>query len=148
MLRFAKEVKVAGQSLFDLFQVTYNLFDQSLANEIQLLQQMGKRVVIKEALANGRVFPHSHYAHYQKSYALLSALASKYEVGIDAIALRFCIDAVRPFVVLSGAATKAHLRDNVKTLDFSLEEEDLARLFNQGVPPEAYWAERKQLNWQ
>ncbi|NRB48494.1 MAG: aldo/keto reductase [Saprospiraceae bacterium] len=90
------DVEVNGIPLFDAFQVTYNVLDQSLAPLLKALAKEGKRVIIKEALANGRVFPNSEYAHYQELYQRLTYLAQQHEVGIDAIALQFCRQTVQP----------------------------------------------------
>ena len=140
-------VEVAGEPLFDLFQVTYNIFDQSLREIIQQVSAAGKRVVIKEALANGRVFSNENYAHYQSAYQVLSELSHKYKVGTDAIALRFCLDSVPVFKVLSGAGLESHLQANLQANTFSLSEQEIEMLSKLAVSREAYWAERKQLGW-
>lgn len=147
VLEKALALEINGNALFDLFQVTYNLFDQSLASIAQEVNQQGKRLVIKEALANGRVFPNEKYPHYAKSYEKLEALADKYDVGLDAIALRFCVDSIAPFKVLSGAANKAHLLSNLKVNDFELSKIDIEALKEFAIPPPAYWQERKKLAW-
>ncbi len=136
-------VEVAGEPLFDLFQVTYNIFDQSLREIIQQVSAAGKRVAIKEALANGRVFSNESYVHYQSAYQLLASLAEKYQVGTDAIALRFCLDSVPVYKVLSGAGLESHLQANT----FSLTEQEIEILSELAVSREAYWAERQQLGW-
>ncbi len=143
----ALEVTVNGISLFDAFQVTYNVLDQSLAEISQQLTSSNKRIILKEALANGRIFPNERYPHYDKLYQVLVCLAKKYEVGIDAIALRFCIDSIAPFKILSGAAKAFHLTENLKVESFKLEESDIARLIQFAITPNAYWKERKQLGW-
>jgi len=141
----ALEIKIHGKELFDSFQVTYNLFDQSLAKIKDKL--LNKKLIIKEALANGRVFPNEAFPNYQEAYKLLTDLAKKHEVGIDAIALRFCIDSINPYKVLSGASEEDHLITNLQTESIQLSEEDLKQLRTLSVIPEAYWHERKQLVW-
>lgn len=147
VIKKALEVAVNGIALFDAFQVTYNVLDQSLAEISQQLTSANKRIIVKEALANGRIFPNERYPHYDKLYQTLVSLAKKYEVGIDAIALRFCIDSIAPFKVLSGASKAFHLTENLKVESFKLEEPDIARLMQFGITPSAYWKERKQLGW-
>ena len=51
VLKKALAIKLNGVPLFDLFQVTYNIFDQSLAKLFSQLAFSGKRVVIKESLS-------------------------------------------------------------------------------------------------
>jgi len=150
VLKKAIDVEINGTLLFDVFQVTYNLFDQSLANVVKEHLTKNKRLVIKEALANGRVFPNDNYPHYAKTYEILHSLANKYGVGIDAIALRFCIDSLHPlpqFKVLSGAATQQQLSENLKTNLFTLTEKEVTILTKSAIAPNQYWSERKQLAW-
>lgn len=138
---------INGIPLFDAFQVTYNIFDQSLAQISQQLLKENKRMIIKEALANGRIFPNEKYPHYIELYKTLDSLAKKYKVGIDAIALRFCMDSIMPYKVLSGAAKAFHLTENIKTEQFELTEQDVGLLKQFAITPTAYWKERKELIW-
>jgi len=147
VLKKAMDVEVEGVLLFDVFQVTYNIFDQSLATISKTLSSQKKRLVIKEALANGRLFPNERYSHYSTAYKILQTLAEKYEVGIDAIGLRFCIDSIDTYKVLSGASNEQHLSDNRRATHFELEENDIAILKELAIPTEQYWKERKQLTW-
>jgi aryl-alcohol dehydrogenase-like predicted oxidoreductase len=144
----ALDVTVDGKPLFDTFQVTYNIFDQSLTALADTLEQLDKRVIIKEAMANGRIFPNKKYSHYKYAYKALQSLAEKYGVGLDAIALRFCADSIKVYSVLSGASILQHLRDNLKANDFTLEKNDLELLKQLAISPHTYWKERSQLNWQ
>lgn len=147
ILKKALDVEVDQKQLFDLYQVTYNVFEQSLLEIGDLFSQSNKKLVIKEALANGRVFPNEKYRHYSSTYAKLNQLALKYQVGVDAIALRFCIDSLPVFKVLSGASTEEHLVSNLKALDFKLTIEEVESLKECTVSAESYWSERKSLTW-
>jgi aryl-alcohol dehydrogenase-like predicted oxidoreductase len=147
VLNKALTIEVDGTELFDLFQVTYNVFDQSLAQVADLIYSQGKRLVIKEALANGRVFPNEKYPHYEKVYKTLNLLASKYNVGVDAIALRFCFDSIPVYRVLSGATLDQHLTDNLKANNFKLLDEELSMLTALAIRPDDYWNERNRLDW-
>lgn len=147
VLKKALDIEVNGKELFDLFQVTYNIFDQSLASVATEFSKRNKRLVIKEALANGRIFPNEKYQHYAGAYDQLNQLALKYNIGIDAIALRFCVDSIPIYRVLSGAANEQHLSDNLKVDDFKLENTDIEALRKLAINPIQYWNERKQLGW-
>ena len=147
VLKKALAIEIVGVPLFDVFQVTYNVLDQSLATIVEQISKQNKRLVIKEALANGRIFPNERFPNYLKMYRALETLAKKYNVGIDAIALRFCIDSIAPYKVLSGAANESHLSENSKAIDFKLTAEDIATLKRMAIPPKVYWAERKLLTW-
>jgi aryl-alcohol dehydrogenase-like predicted oxidoreductase len=50
-------------------------------------------------------------------------------------------------VVLSGAATEAQLRSNVRALHVTLDEEARTTLAALAEPPEMYWETRKSLAW-
>lgn len=141
------EIKSHGEILFDVFQVTYNLLDQSLEQLAKLLSAEKKRIVVKEALANGRIFPNQKYSRYAQLYIELEKLAAKYKVGIDAIALRFCIDSIDPFMVLSGASEENHIYSNLEATKFRLNEDELITLKQFTISPEKYWSERSQLAW-
>ncbi len=143
----ALDVEIAGVQLFDVFQSTYNVFDQSLADVAELLFNQNKRLVIKEALANGRVFVNNRYPDYSKAYNILGRLSDKYEVGSDAIALRFCMDSIPSFKILSGAANEQHIMDNLLVSKFKLEDDDINLLKSLSIDPVKYWNERKKLGW-
>lgn len=147
VLKAAMDILVQGVPLFDVFQVTYNILDQSLATIADQLLESGKRIVIKEALANGRVFRNSSYPAYQSMYNALEKMAQKYEVGVDAIALRYCMDSINPYAVLSGASAPIQIEENLKSLNFQLDEEELSILKAFSLDPKLYWSERKKLNW-
>lgn len=147
ILEEALSIEMGGRDLFEVYQVTYNILDQSVGLLAKQLAERGKRFIIKEALANGRLFPNKDYPHYQELYRILRGLAGKYQVGIDAIALRFCVDSLTPYQVLSGAAIPAHLSDNLQAEHFELEASELAILKNFGISTTAYWSERKKLGW-
>ena len=147
VIRKALAVKVNGESLIDAFQVTYNLLDQSLVELVSELKVKNKLLIIKEALANGRLFPNTKYEQYNALYNVLTQLAEHYQVGIDAIALRFVIDSISPYKVLSGASTNEQLSQNMKCLTFQLSEEEVSQLKKFSVEPEFYWNERKELSW-
>jgi aryl-alcohol dehydrogenase-like predicted oxidoreductase len=147
VLKKAMEVMGNGSGLFDAFQVTYNIFDQSIATIVADLKAANKRLIIKEAMANGRVFPNVSFPNYEKIYTVLSQLANKYNVGVDAIAIRFIADTIQPFKVLSGAAISEHLIGNLSANDFELTNKEIELLKSFAVEPNVYWKERKKLGW-
>jgi aryl-alcohol dehydrogenase-like predicted oxidoreductase len=147
VLKVAMDIQHEGKALFDVYQVTYNVLDQSLANITKQLVAQNKRVVVKEAMANGRVFTNSNFPNYSNLYTFLEQLANKYAVGIDAIAIRFVLDSINPFMVLSGASQKSHITANLKANTFQLTSEELVQLEELSVQPDVYWNERKTLGW-
>jgi aryl-alcohol dehydrogenase-like predicted oxidoreductase len=151
VMRLAMDVEVEHEPLFDSFQVTYNVFDQSIAEWIGASSDSyrdDRKIIVKEVLANGRIFPNVHrYPHYAAHYKLLLELSKKYAVGVDAVALRFCMDSINSDIVLSGASNKQQLSENLEAYDFVLTEEEIARIRTLKVVPEGYWSERKKLEW-
>ncbi|WP_111684391.1 aldo/keto reductase [Winogradskyella tangerina] len=143
----ALKVTFDGVELFDSFQVTFNIFEQSTFSILKQLLVNNKTVIIKEALANGRVFKHSNFENYQEAYHLLESLQTKYNIGTDAIAIRYIIDILAPTIVLSGASNTAHLKQNLKALDFELTDSELEKLKSLAILPKHYWAERQSLEW-
>lgn len=147
IIRKALDVEIEGAPLFDTFQITYNMLDQSLATIADQLLAQGKRLIIKEALANGRILSPVQFPHYQTLYQSLREIAEKYNVGIDAVALRFCIDTLHPFTVLSGVSNPEHISLNLKAFNFTLDEDEITQLKSFQISPETYWTERKNLDW-
>jgi len=158
----ALNVKVENEYLFDSFQISYNIFEQSTFEVLNTLKLKGKNIIIKEALANGRVFSKKNKNTYfsdlikysdkyepgvTKVYLFLEKLAKKYAVGIDAIALRFVIDSVEPNYVLSGASNTDELKDNLKALNFKLTKSEINTLKLLNTPSKEYWEERSNLTW-
>lgn len=143
----AKDIKMNGSWLFDVFQVTYNILDQSVLSVCSSIISSGRTIVVKEALANGRVFRNSRYSHYNKLYAALEKLSAQYNVGVDAIALRFCIQTLTPQIVLSGASSTIQIGENLKANTFQLKKEDIIELQALNIKPTTYWSERKKLGW-
>ena len=147
VLKFASELRINDEFLFDSFQVTFNILESSTFNVLSDLIKNDRVIYIKEALANGRVFRNSRFSHYHQLYAYLDHLAAKYKVGNDAIALRFVIDYLGPDVVLSGASSKNQLMENLKALNFSLNKQELISLRDFACVKTTYWNERQKLEW-
>lgn len=147
VIEAALKITIADEYLFDSFQVTYNVFDQSSFSVLTKVLQQGKKVIIKEALANGRVFKNEKFDCYNEAYQVLETIAKKYKVGADAIALRFVIDNLKPSYLLSGASNKTQLKENLKALEFNLTRKELELIKTLKITPDAYWNERNTLNW-
>ena len=143
----ALQIRIDGEVVFDSFQVTFNMLEQAVLPVLRDIKLQDKKLIVKEAMANGRIFENEKYAQYQSLYTKLKTLAEKYEVGVDAIALRYVMDKVQPDYVLSGAADIHQLEQNLKANSFTLNEEELAELTKEKVNSKAYWEERSQLSW-
>ncbi|GAB5564164.1 MAG: aldo/keto reductase [Winogradskyella sp.] len=147
IIKTAQEITFEGEDLFDSFQVTYNIFEQSTYNILKALIHNHKTVIIKEALANGRLLHQSSLKTYIPAYDYLQQLEKKYNVGYDAIAIRFIIDHLKPTIVLSGASNIEQLEQNYKALNFKLTDLEVKQLETFMVSKEFYWQERSNLEW-
>jgi len=147
VIKKALDVAVGGHQLFDAFQVTYNVLEQSLGDILSDLIQKNKKIIIKEALANGRIFRNNDYKKYHDLYNELEHLSHKYGVGVDAIALQLCAQKVAKSIILSGASNTTQLQENLRLNTFRLTEEEIQELAAFKIDPITYWEERKQLQW-
>ncbi len=141
VIKKSLEIEIEGKALFDSYQVTYNILEQAAFPILEKLVASKKIVIIKEALANGRVFLKDLQSE------TLNQLAQKYKVGIDAVALRFVIDTLNPTYVLSGASTIDQLKENYKALDFHLTKSEIEDLKMMKETSSTYWNERNKLSW-
>jgi aryl-alcohol dehydrogenase-like predicted oxidoreductase len=146
-LRKAMEIQIDGATLFDTVQATWNLLEQSAGPALLAASRAGLGVIIKEALANGRLTERNTDPEFRPRLDVLKREATKLQTTVDAVALAVCL--AQPFadVVLSGAATVAQLQSNLRATALKLSETSLQRLTAFAEPPDTYWATRKRLVW-
>jgi aryl-alcohol dehydrogenase-like predicted oxidoreductase len=147
VIKKALAIKIDNEFLFDTYQVTYNMLDQSLNDVIGQLKSLKKIVIVKEALANGRLFENNNFPHYTPLYTDLKSIAQQHLVGVDAIALRYVMQTVNPSYVLSGASTAVQLEQNLKARDIILSTAEIEMLSAHEISTQQYWEERKELGW-
>jgi aryl-alcohol dehydrogenase-like predicted oxidoreductase len=121
---------------FDTVQATWNLLEPSAGPALERAHAAGMGVIVKEALANGRLTARGDVVRLQEE-------AGRRDIAADALALAACL--ARPWadVVLSGAATVEQLESNLAALELTYEEE----LDDIVARPGAYWARRAELPW-
>jgi aryl-alcohol dehydrogenase-like predicted oxidoreductase len=108
---------------FDCVQATWNLLEPSVGPALARAHDAGLGVIVKEALANGR---------------LAEALGPDWDaVGIAAALAQPWCD-----VVLSGAATIEQVRSNLVARDLRGPVPEV-----EPEPPDAYWSRRSALPW-
>lgn len=143
----ALEVQVDGVRLFDAVQATWNLLERSAAPALAAAHAAGMGVVVKEALANGRLTPRNDDPAFAAKHALLLAQAQRLGCTVDALALAGALAQPWASVVLSGAATVEHVRSNAAAVAVAWDaaaEDALAALVE---PTEEYWRTRAALEW-
>jgi aryl-alcohol dehydrogenase-like predicted oxidoreductase len=126
--------------VFDTVQATWNLFERSATEALERAHAQGLGVIIKEALANGRLAGTG-------AEQPLGEVARDYGVTPDAIALAVVLDQPWVDVVLSGAVSVDQLRSNMSAEGVSVDDTLRSRVCDLVEPPEQYWAERAHLAW-
>jgi aryl-alcohol dehydrogenase-like predicted oxidoreductase len=139
-----RQAETIGRALelqvFDTVQATWNLLERSAGPALAEAHEAGLGVIVKEALANGRLTARGEVP------PLLEASADR-GIAPDTLALAAVLAQPWADVVLSGAATLEALNSNLTALAVEL---------HQGLDPELealaedaarYWAERSALPW-
>jgi aryl-alcohol dehydrogenase-like predicted oxidoreductase len=129
-IRAALGIRVGGRPLFRSVQATWNPREPSAGPALAEAHDAGCLVIVKEALANGRL-------------AGAGSLASG-GAPADAVALAAALQQPWATVVLSGAVTGDQLASNLRAPALTV---DPARWQGLAVPGARYWHERSQLPW-
>jgi aryl-alcohol dehydrogenase-like predicted oxidoreductase len=120
-IRRALRVSIDGVNPFQVVQATWNLLERSAGAALAEAHAQGWGVIIKEALANGR-------------------LADR-----DVLALAAALSQPWADVVLSGAVTPEQLESNVRSIASVREPDDWPDI---AESPADYWTRRSTLAWQ
>jgi aryl-alcohol dehydrogenase-like predicted oxidoreductase len=162
-LELALAARADGERVFDVVQATFNCLEPSLAPLLAAAHDAGLGVIVKEALANGRLAPANRRPEDAPLLARLQGLAvarahgagrdgheddgSRQAVTIDQLALAFVL--AQPFVdvVLSGAATPRQLASHVAAPHVDLGAAERRALATLAETRERYWATRASLPW-
>ena len=123
VIRRALEVRVDGANPFQVVQATWNLLERSADGALAEANARGWGVIVKEALANGR-------------------LAERGDGG--RVALAAALSQPWADVVLSGAVTPEQLRSNLNAIALSQDGGDWPDI---AESPFDYWARRSELPW-
>jgi aryl-alcohol dehydrogenase-like predicted oxidoreductase len=146
-LRKAMEVQAEGNRLFDCVQATWNLLEPSAGPALAEARALGMGVIVKEALANGRLTARNDDPAFAAQRRVLEGEAARLGTTLDALALAVVL--ARPWadVVLSGAATAGQLRSNLAAIAVAWDGVAGERLDALAESPEDYWAIRARLPW-
>ncbi|MEO8688999.1 MAG: aldo/keto reductase [Solirubrobacteraceae bacterium] len=125
---------------FDAVQATWNLHERAAGPALGRAHDAGMDVIVKEALANGRLGPRAPAPE-------LARVARELGATPDAAALAAVL--AEPFadVVLSGVSTREALASNLAAAELQLADEVLAALAALEEDSEAYWSTRSALPW-
>jgi aryl-alcohol dehydrogenase-like predicted oxidoreductase len=128
-------------------QATWNLLERSAGAALAEAHAAGMGVVIKEALANGRLTARNEDPDFAPRRQALEAQAARLDTTIDALALAVALAQPWAHVVLSGAVTHEQLASNLGALAVRLDEAAQEQLRALEEPAADYWARRGQLAW-
>ena len=126
--------------IFDTVQATWNLLERAAAPALASAHAAGLGVIVKEALANGRLTARGDVAP-------LLELADRAGASPDALALAAALSQPWADVVLSGAATVEMLTSNLEALELEPDPELAPELGQLAEDPARYWEERSALPW-
>jgi aryl-alcohol dehydrogenase-like predicted oxidoreductase len=146
-LQRACALEIDGVRLFDSAQATWNVLEISAGSALERAHAAGMQIIVKEALANGRLTARNSNPSFAVKRALLDAQAARLHTTIDALALAAVLAQPWAGLVLSGAATVAQLDSNLHAPKVTLDEEAKMALATLAEPAELYWATRKRLTW-
>ena len=126
---------------FDAVQATWNLHERSATAALVAAHEAGLGVIVKEALANGRLTARGD------ADGRLTAAATERGTTPDALALAAVLAQPWADVVLSGAATVDTLRSNLAAIDAAWDAQAEEALAPLAEPAEEYWERRSELAW-
>ena len=125
---------------FDSVQATWNLIERSAGDALARAKAAGMRVIVKEALANGRLAG-------REASPPLERAARSLGTTPDAVAIAAAMAQPWADVVLSGVATVAQLRSNLSARGVALGPGVIEELDALVEPAADYWERRSALDW-
>jgi aryl-alcohol dehydrogenase-like predicted oxidoreductase len=139
----ALQVDLDGENPFRVVQATWNLLEPSCGTALAEAHEAGWGVIVKEALANGRLTSRRS----DQSPAALTEMARALGVTADQIAIAAALHNPWADVVLSGAVTVPQLQSNVRATELQLSTSQRQALTALAESPDDYWTERATLRW-
>ena len=147
LLRVAMGIEREGGRLFDGVQATWNLLEPSVGAALAEAHAVGMTVIVKEALANGRLTAGNDSPRFATQKARLQRVADRLGTTLDGLALAAVLAQPWADVVLSGATTDAQLVSNRAAFDVVWDDDAAATLAELAESPPHYWAYRSALPW-
>jgi aryl-alcohol dehydrogenase-like predicted oxidoreductase len=126
--------------IFDTVQATWNLIERSAGPALGEAHAAGLGVIVKEALANGRLTARGEEP-------LLVDAARRLGASPDALALAAALAQPWVDVVLAGATTVEQLESNLAAPGVPYDEELDRQLAPLVEEPAQYWSTRAALPW-
>jgi aryl-alcohol dehydrogenase-like predicted oxidoreductase len=147
LVRKSMEVEYDGRFLFETVQATWNVLETSAEDALAEAAYEGIGVIVKEALANGRLTERNRLDGDEELVEALGDVADSLGVGLDAAALAAALAQPWSHVVLSGAATPDQVRANVRAVAARWTARQSKVFENFVEEPRDYWRTRSFLPW-
>lgn len=137
VVRRAIAVIVGGEPLFTSIESTWNVLESAAGPALAEAAAAGARVIVKEAVANGRLAPGGD--------ARAAAIADGLGVPLDQLATAAALAQPWAWRVLSGAVDARQVVSNAAAAGLThLPFDELMAL---AEPPADYWAARSARSW-
>ena len=146
-LEKALRVEVDGERLFDTVQATWNVLETSISDALATAHREGLGVIVKEALANGRLTRRNDAPEFAETLEVLTQQAERLGTTVETLSLAAVVQQPWVSVVLSGAAKKGDLLENLAALNVAWDEEVTEALAPLAEAAKRYWQTRSQLEW-
>jgi aryl-alcohol dehydrogenase-like predicted oxidoreductase len=143
-VRRALAVSVGGERLFTCVQSTWNLLEPSVGPALAEAAAAGARVIVKEAVANGRLAPDGADSPGARRAA---ELAADLGTTVDRLAIAAALAQPWAWRVLSGAVDPEQVASNAAAEQLVLPPEVVVELQRLAEDPTAYWAARAARPW-
>ena len=147
LIERALEIEIDGEALFGSVQATWNLLETSAGKALARAKDAGMAVIVKEAMANGRLTQRNQEAGFRTKLQILQQQCRRLQCTQDALAMAAAVHQPWADVTLSGATNAAQLRSNLKGLDVVWDEEAQEVLHELAEPAAQYWTTRSALQW-
>lgn len=132
-------LEVAGRPVFSAVQSTWNVLEPSAGPALAAAHAAGKRVLVKETLANGRLAVEAPKA--------VRDIAAAHGIGPDAVAVAAVLAQEWAGAAVIGPASPAQLEANLRATTLELGAADRDALAGLAEEPGAYWRHRSSLAW-
>lgn len=132
-------LEVAGRPVFSAVQSTWNVLEPSAGPALAAAHAAGKRVLVKETLANGRLAV--------EAPKTVRDIAAAHGTGPDAVAVAAVLALDWADRAVLGPASPAQLEANLRATTLELGDADRDALAGLAEEPAAYWRHRSSLAW-
>ena len=140
VIRRALDVNTRRANLFQVVQATWNLLEPSAGPALADAKASGLGVIIKEAVANGRLTERDTSVEVSR----LKQYADAHRTSPDVVAIAAALSNSWVDVVLSGAVTPEQLASNLRAVDLAQAAGDWPEI---AESPNEYWSRRSTLAW-